>query len=274
VDLLLNEFILAGDFDEVCRTVLELNCPWFSHELIKRLLIKALSIGNDTSRERVSRLLVMLRFNLMNLSNAISTGFQIVLDALEDIQIDAPYSRSVFAKFIARAVKDEVLTPRFVLDSESSVLDEAKKLLSAPYSSSTIFNCWNNMNNTMGVEDMKNEVKARVQDFLISQDVQHSIEDFTIDESLKSFCHEVVYRLIVSVLTEKINGKKENDSHYVNLVCELLEKLFRKGKISIFQLHGGTNRVGVAVRDISLDAPYAEEAFFVISSRLSYLGSE
>jgi MA3 domain len=273
-DLILNEFFQGGDFDEVSRTILELNSPFFSDEFIKRLIVRALSLSqhDNSTRERVSRLLVNLRFNVVSF-NAISKGFQRVLDSLDEYVLDAPHCRSYLAKFIARAVKDEVLAPVFVIDerfADDEVMKEAKSILSVPHSSSTILNCWG-LTNSMSVEDIKREIKVSVQEYFVGHDLEKSMSDFILDDSMKSFGHEVVYRLIVTALTEYINGNQEHDAVYLNLVCELIEALFQRGEISVYQLHTGINRANVSMSDVTLDSPFASDAFIAISDRLAQL---
>jgi programmed cell death protein 4 len=58
-------------------------------------------------------------------------GFERLLESIDDLSLDAPDARAVAARFLARAVSDEVLPPAFlsseyVMSLAGDVVEEAK----------------------------------------------------------------------------------------------------------------------------------------------------
>jgi programmed cell death protein 4 len=88
----------------------------------------------DRERELVSRFLSIAYPEILS-SNMIGKGFERLFEILDEVEKDAPASREMTSKFLARAVLDEVLSPSFLNDAVimnlgGEVVDHAKRMLS------------------------------------------------------------------------------------------------------------------------------------------------
>lgn len=100
---LLAEYLTNGDTLEVSRCLMELNVPYYHHELVKRALVMAA----DDSKDHDSPLLLKLLSELAS-SGAINQtqmrkGFQRVEESLDDIALDSPLVKPAFAKYKQQA---------------------------------------------------------------------------------------------------------------------------------------------------------------------------
>ena len=103
-------------FVEICRNVFrEQIPPFYRVEVVKRSISMALDRDNRC-RELTSQFLAKLTSNqIVRVPSAI-LGFEILLQRVEDLRKDVPDVQKLLARFLARAIVDEVLFPSF-LDS-------------------------------------------------------------------------------------------------------------------------------------------------------------
>lgn len=116
--IIVNDFMVSGSQEDLNHLLVDLGHPEFKHELVRRLLKVSMGLS-DLERELVSSTLSD-RFGSGDLEvtpDDILIGFIRVLGEIEDIKIDIPEAAMMLAKFIVRAVVDEILPPVFVLDS-------------------------------------------------------------------------------------------------------------------------------------------------------------
>ncbi len=99
------EYFDSGDADEVIRSIDEMKCQPYHAEVIKRAISLSLDEG-PRERELVSRLLTCLHPNPLT-DDEMTTGFDILLDSLDDLSIDIPDAKSIVGCFLARAIVDE-----------------------------------------------------------------------------------------------------------------------------------------------------------------------
>ena len=78
----------------------------------------------------------------------IGKGFERLFETIDDLAKDVPAARGMAAKFLARAVADELLPPAFLSDpiiqslAGGSILDDARALLSLKHSAEKLEHCW------------------------------------------------------------------------------------------------------------------------------------
>ena len=84
----LEEYFDSGDAEEFIACIIELKSSVYHSEIIK----KAVSLSLDkTSREKelISRLFSVLHPSILS-DNDVSSGFQVLVDSVDDLCIDAP----------------------------------------------------------------------------------------------------------------------------------------------------------------------------------------
>jgi hypothetical protein len=84
----LEEYFDSGDADEFITCIAELKSQEYHAEIIKKAISLSLD-KNSREKELVSRLLSTLHPTILTESD-VSNGFQVLLDGLPDLCIDAP----------------------------------------------------------------------------------------------------------------------------------------------------------------------------------------
>jgi MA3 domain len=112
--VVVRDFFLSGDLEEAARSVEALSRPAAeSHpKFIRRLLTMSMEY-NAYERELAAQLISQL-YNDVISPGRITEGYQWTLDMLADIHIDVPLASDMLARFLARAVADDVLAPKFL----------------------------------------------------------------------------------------------------------------------------------------------------------------
>ena len=98
----LQEYFDSCDSDEVIQSIEELHCREFQPEVVKKVISVSLD-KHPRERELVSRLLTCLHPTPLSDSD-METGFNILLDSLDDLAMDVPDARvsKGFMEFLLR----------------------------------------------------------------------------------------------------------------------------------------------------------------------------
>ena len=78
MDQLIQEFLLSKDIKEATRCILELNCPLFHHELVKRCIVNVLDKDGGSQLE-ISKLFLHLHKNDYLSSQQVEKGLFLLL---------------------------------------------------------------------------------------------------------------------------------------------------------------------------------------------------
>ena len=87
----LNEYFDSCDADELIRTVEEMGCQEYHHEIVKKVISVAMDKGSR-ERELTSRLLTCLHPYPLTLEH-MERGFDLLLDSLDDLSCDVPEAK-------------------------------------------------------------------------------------------------------------------------------------------------------------------------------------
>jgi programmed cell death protein 4 len=112
---ILMEFFVSADVDDVINNIQEIGAPEYSYECVKRAVNMSLD-KTDRERELISKLLNLGYPDTFS-SNMVGKGFERLFELVDEIEKDAPAARDMLARFLARAVVDEVLPPSFLSDA-------------------------------------------------------------------------------------------------------------------------------------------------------------
>lgn len=115
IEPIIVEYFVSADVDDVIRNIQEVDAPEYSYECVKRAVNLSLD-KTDRERELISRLLSVGYPDTFS-SNMVGKGFERLFELVDEIEKDAPAAREMLAKFLARAVVDEVLPPSFLSDA-------------------------------------------------------------------------------------------------------------------------------------------------------------
>lgn len=116
VQSILEEYLAGEGVEpavEIGQQLSALNQPSMHHEFVRRALNFSLDRG-EAERELVSSLLSALRDLRILSEDDFLWGFSHLLGSIDDLVLDCPSAMEFVAKFLIRAVTDEVIPPSFL----------------------------------------------------------------------------------------------------------------------------------------------------------------
>jgi len=254
----LREYFSSGELEEALKSVKELQIN--SAEFVRKAVTLAME-KQAFERELTSQLLTSLSSTIMT-SNDIETGFQRTLDVLDDIVLDSPDAVEVLSKFIARAVVDEVIPPRFLKDvqAHSNNAKEAIALASAltteKHRIDRLAHVWG-PGDLGSVKRLKEETNTLLQEYLTSGDLNEA--DRCVRKlNAPSFHFQIVKQALRIAL--------ERDGEEAKKIVALLAFFYKEGLVSQDHLIKGFHCVYDALNDFKLDFPNAEKQLQEISA--------
>jgi programmed cell death protein 4 len=254
----LREYFSSGEIEEALKSVKELQIN--SAEFVKKALILAME-KQAFERELTSQLLTSLSSILMT-STDIETGFQRILDVIDDVVLDCPDAVEVLSKFIARAIVDEVVPPRFLKDVQphSNNAKESVALASAltteKHRIDRLAHVWG-PGDLSSVKRLKEETNTLLQEYLSSSDLNEA--DRCVRKlNAPSFHFQIVKQALRIAL--------ERDGEDAKKIAELLAFFYKSGLVSQDHTVKGFHCVLDALNDFKLDFPNAEKQLQEISA--------
>jgi len=205
----------------------------------------------DRERELVSQMLSEGYPNAFS-TNTIGKGFERLFELVDEIEKDAPSAREMLAKFLARAVVDEVLPPSFLSDAVISnlggeVVDHAKRMLSRDHGGALLERGWG-PGDGRPVEELKVVVDQLALEYLLSGDQEEATRCLR-ELNAPQFLHEVVKRVIVQSLDKTPEKQLQ--------VSSLFKHWVTIGLLSPVQAAKGFDKVEHIIGDLVLDVPAA-----------------
>ncbi|KAK1282563.1 hypothetical protein QJS10_CPB22g00851 [Acorus calamus] len=181
-----------------------------------------------------------------------------LFESVEDTTLDNPVVVEDLAKFLARAVVDEVLAPLNLSDIERNsdgeeVLRMARSLLGARFAGERMSRCWGGGGSGRAVgwaiEDVKERIEKALEEYKMGGDAREACRCIK-ELGMPFFHHEVVKKALVNVM------EKKNER-----LWGLLEMCFDMGLVTENQMKKGFERVGEGIDDLKLDVPDVEREY-------------
>lgn len=187
----------------------------------------------------------------------IAQGFSLVLQNLPDLILDTPEAPTLLGNFIARAVADDCIPPRFVTDPKLEEMnDHAVAALKRADTLLTMKKGWAHLDNVWGlggplrpVRVITKEMAMLLDEYLSSRDLKEA-HRCLLELEVPHFHHELVYEAVVKAI-ESISQSVEE------ALCDLLKSLYDTCILSPEMLEQGFQRVYEDMTDIVLDVPLA-----------------
>lgn len=260
---IIQEFFLSGDIGEVVRSLQDLGAPDFLATFLKILVTLAMDRKNR-EKEMTSVLISALYAEVIPVED-IAKAFTLLLYSVEDTALDIPDAANELAKFLARAVVDDILAP-FYLDGINEQLEQGsmgreivhmvQSALSARHASERILRCWGSSGTGQAVEDAKENIQLLLEEYYAGGELAEACQCIR-DLDMPFFHHEIVKKALIMAM------EKQN-----NHILSLLAECAKEGLITTSQMVKGFTRVIDSLDDLSLDIPdasnkmnmYVEEA--------------
>lgn len=176
---------------------------------VVRLFIEMAMDHKPSQREMTSVLISDLYGHVVTELD-IAKAFDQLLRNLPDLILDTPDASIVLGNFIARAVADDCLPPKFVTthkeapanNQASEALSRADTLLSMKHGLVRLDNVWGLGGGLRPVKYLTRQMTLLLQEFVSSGDVQEAIR-CAQDLEVPHFHHELVYEVIYSIVLFK-----------------------------------------------------------------------
>ncbi|KAL8603229.1 hypothetical protein ACOMHN_046235 [Nucella lapillus] len=273
IEPIVMEYFEHGDSYDVIEELKDVNFQPLKRGLVEFLVSKALD-HKDHHRELTSILISDLYGKLLS-GGDMTDGFDDVLARLSDLVIDTPDASLVVGKFIARAIADDCLPPKYILKYKVDHIDcphtkkaveQADVLLNQTHGIVRLDNIWGTGGGTRPVKVLVKKVVMLLKEYLSSGDMAEATRCLT-ELNVPHFQHEVVYEATVIVL---------EDSH--ERAAEMMAKFLKSLAVAVIitpqQFKQGFTRVFDNLPDICLDVPNAYqlmEAFAALCHKEGFM---
>ena len=285
----IREYFDSADSDEVIRSIEELKCRAYHPEVVKRAVSLSLDEG-PRERELVSRLLTCLHPTPLS-EEDMEEGFELLLKGLEELSIDCPdaqvcsccsvflcvllwltlsLSQSMIGCFLARAVVDEVLPPKYLSTQNNDrpgdpVVEKAVSLLSREHCTARLERVWG-PGDGRPVAELKTVLDHLLKEYLMSRELDEAARCVR-ELNASHFHHELVKRGVTHAM-ESTDPKNSLDA-----MSALFSFLVKNAIISEYQVAKGISRLKKLLSDLTLDVPTAPELLSDFEDMCHEMGS-
>ncbi|KAH8292871.1 hypothetical protein KR044_002183 [Drosophila immigrans] len=239
---------VAVSFDEILQSPLR--------EHITSILVEIAMDHKDSQREMTSVLISDLYGRVIT-GKDIEKGFNMVLANLPDLILDTPEAPVMLGNFMARAIADDCMPPKFVSrPEEHQQLNEHAEQALRRADALVHKQVWAHLDNVWGmggplrpVKTITKQMTLLLKEYLSSRDVAEAQRCLRALE-VPHYHHELVYEAIVMTL-ESLSQTTEE------AMCELLKSLDLTCLVLPAGMEQGFMRVYDDMADIVLDVPLA-----------------
>lgn len=224
--------------------------------MIVTVLIELAMDHKPSHREMASCLISELYQKVIS-QRDLGKAFDYLMNQLPDLILDTPDASDVLGNFMARAIADDCIPPKFLASYKGHVeIEEAKNALQR---ASTLFSMKHGLvrlDNVWGVGGGVRPVKSLVKKIIMLLKEYVNCGDISeanrclMELEVPHFHHELVYEAVVMVI-EAMHEKTEE------AMAKLLQSLVKSFTISYDQMKNGFERVYDMMPDLIIDVPAA-----------------
>ncbi|XP_018323320.1 programmed cell death protein 4 [Agrilus planipennis] len=255
MDPIILEYFENGDTHEAELSVGD-TVPKNRRDLFVQTAIE-IAMDHKSSHKEMTSVLISDLFGHVITEVDIAKAFESLLANLPDLIIDIPDAPTVLGNFVARAIADDCIPPKFIQTAKGKcetavcleALDRAHTLLSMKHGLVRLHNVWGIGGALRPVKYLTRQMTLLLQEYMSSFDIEEASRCLRALE-VPHFHHELVYEAIVMAL-EANNATKEE------AICKLLKAFDEAVLVTRDQMERGFLRVFDDLNDISMDVPLA-----------------
>jgi len=263
---ILTEYLENGEIHEVIDTLLDLNIGENRHRIIGSAIALAME-RHDPNREMMSQLISDLYGEVLQMED-MRRGFDFLLESLPDLTLDTPEAPGLLGRFIARAVADDCLPPKYVSSHKGRMdcihgrqaLDKADVLLNMKHGLVRLDEIWGAGGGNRPVKYLKKKMLMLLKEYLSSGDMDEATRCLK-ELDVPHFHHEIVYEGIVMAIEESTERASE-------LIVKLLKYFYSSSVVTCDCMNKGIRRVYEEISDIAVDVPNAYQLLDDIGNHL------
>jgi len=255
-EVLVRDFLLSGDTSETIKSLKELNQQGLHEQFVKKVIVTAME-KQTYERELVSKLLRSI-CNVAVTAEELIAGFQAALNYLDDIVLDTPDAVDVLAKFLARAIIDEIVAPSFLSYAVAATslaeqcIQVAHSLLNQPFRSERLAHVWG-AGDLSSVKRLKEEATLLFEEYLTNGDLNAADQNVR-ELNAPHFHPQLVKQALRLAFTKDEEDKKK--------ILSLLSFFSKSDLISKDHMKKGFSYCCESLQDIQLDVPNASIVLF------------
>lgn len=255
------EFFESSDVHEVGLILDQTEQPLYQHYFVKRLVTLAMDRGNREKEAAACLLSTLYPYHLDQ--SQIQRGFERLLESVDDLALDVPAASADLAMFIARAVVDDILPPKFIdvtlegllpglrqSDKAADCIDLAHGHLRDRHCTERVLRAWGDPEKSP-IDAAKAAIQDLLREFLVNGSVEEA-RSCLRTLNARYFHHELVKRALVLCI-EAAPGNPTAPR-----LLGLLKVLANSGEVNEGQMRVGFERMTDVVVDLKLDVPNAE----------------
>lgn len=263
---ILLEYFEHSDTNEVKSSLDEVNISGNYFQIVTVLI--SLALEKKSSHRELASILISDLFGKVLRSEDIQHGFDHLLSQLDDLELDTPDASAVVGNFIARAVADDCIPPKYVTSAKEHLeargishlnpaqtralkaLTNANSLINAKRGLIRLDTVWGMTGGARPVKYLIKQMRLLLKEYLSSLDAIEA-EKCLRELEVPHFLHEFVYEAILM----GIEDTKKPDE--LTAIAKLLKSLSDINLISVDQMRKGFLRLFNEIPDIHIDVPHA-----------------
>ncbi|XP_043239002.1 programmed cell death protein 4-like [Amphibalanus amphitrite] len=252
------EYFEHGDTGEVDGSLTD---HWDSINMHLRYLVVVtmieVAMDHKSSHREMTSILLSDLYQECLTQTDITRGFETLLASLPDLVLDCPEAPVILGNFLARAIADDCLPPKFLTSHKGKVecrlavqaLDRAEHLMNMKGGMMRLDTVWGVGGPRRPVRLLVKQMTMLLKEFLTSGDSEEAIRCVR-ELEVPHFHHELAYEAVTMAI-------ERSDDKSISELSRLLRVLSEAGVISINQMDEGFQRVFENIADIQLDVPNA-----------------
>lgn len=249
------EYFDHGSTQEVATSLEEVNISKMRPRVVE--LSVSMALDRKASHRELTSVLISDLYGKAIKAKDIQQGFDRLLNNLKDLTIDYPEAPKVLGMFIARAVADDCLPPKYIHSYKGSVdnmhtqaaLEKADLLLGQKHGIVRLDNIWGTGGGIRPVKYLVKQMVLLLKEYLSSSDIKEATRCLQ-ELEVPHFHHELIYEATNMVL-------EDGTERAATRMCQLLKSLSDAIIITPQQMSQGFKRVFDNMTDITLDVPNA-----------------
>ncbi|KAI1305959.1 Programmed cell death protein 4 [Halotydeus destructor] len=252
---IISEYFEHGDTEEVIYSLEELNLQDNEYRVL--VIAVTLAMERKNAHRELTSVLISDMYNRTLVEEEMERGFDVLLKSLPDLVLDTPTATDVLGSFIARAVADDCIPPKFVNrykgavdnDQMPAAIDHASALLNMKHGLVKLDTVWGVAGGMRPVKYLIRQMQLLLREYL-SSGVRLEAVRCLQELEVPHFLHEFVYESVIMAI-------EDGTDKTMDLICSLLKELDTTVVVTRDQLKSGFLRICDELPDISIDVPHA-----------------
>lgn len=209
------EYYYHGDTHEVADSLDEFLTGNMRPYVVKFAIETAMD--HKQSHREMTSVLISDLYGRVVTSKDIVRGFDLLLENLPDLVLDVPESAHILGNFMARAIADDCIPPRYVTQAEDTdklnefaqaAIKHAQTHLSMQTGWAHLDNVWGVAGGLRPVKKITSQMGLLLREYILSRDIEEA-HRCILQLEVPHFHHELIYEAIIMMLETAKDGVEE-----------------------------------------------------------------